>query len=131
VRDSFLLTNTNLRQKSILSTRMESLTSHQRASAIQYVHRSLSPGGYLALWENNPWNPGTRYVMQRIPFDREAIPIAALEAQRLLKAEGFEIISTHFLFVFPSALGHLRRIEPLISRFPFGPNIRCLQEELI
>src|SRR2546425_4139597 len=29
----------------------------QRLDALGYVHRSLSEGGYLGLWENNPWNP--------------------------------------------------------------------------
>jgi len=44
----------------------------KRAAAIDYVLRSLRSGGLFAFWENNPWNPGTRYVMSRIPFDRDA-----------------------------------------------------------
>ena len=43
-----------------------------RLDALGYVHRLLSEGGYFGLWENNPWNPGTRLVMRRIPFDRDA-----------------------------------------------------------
>jgi SAM-dependent methyltransferase len=31
-----------------------------RDHAIQYVSHALRPGGLFALWENNPWNPGTR-----------------------------------------------------------------------
>ena len=49
----------------------------QRARAIAYVYRCLRPGGLFALWENNPWNPGTRLVMSRIPFDRDALPLSA------------------------------------------------------
>src|SRR5215471_13183699 len=33
----------------------------QRETAVDYVYRCLRPGGMFALWENNPWNPGTRY----------------------------------------------------------------------
>ena len=40
---------------------------------------ALRPGGLFAFWENNPWNPGTRLVMSRIPFDRDAITLSALE----------------------------------------------------
>ena len=40
------------------------------APAVEYILQSLRPGGWFAFWENNPWNPGTRYVMRRIPFDR-------------------------------------------------------------
>src|SRR5688500_18857348 len=36
----------------------------ERGGALQYVLETLRPGGIFALWENNPWNPGTRYVMR-------------------------------------------------------------------
>ena len=45
---------------------------HERLATVDYVYRSLRPGGLFAIWENNPWNPGPRYVMSRIPFDRDA-----------------------------------------------------------
>ena len=67
------------------------------AAAIDYVLRSLRPGGLFAFWENNPWNPGTRYVMSRIPFDRDAITLSPLEARQLLRVGGFEILRTDFL----------------------------------
>src|SRR5262249_15832791 len=44
-----------------------------RPAALEYIRESLRPGGLLGLWENNPLNPGTRYVMSRIPFDRDAV----------------------------------------------------------
>jgi SAM-dependent methyltransferase len=92
----------------------------ERHEAIQYINRCLRPGGIFALWENNPWNPGTRYVMSRIPFDRDAILVMPQEAKTLCKSGGFEIISMQFLFIFPRALSSLRWIEPLVCRVPFG-----------
>src|SRR5207247_839066 len=80
----------------------------RRAAAIDYVRRSLMPGGVFALWENNPWSPGARYVMSRIPFDRDAIMIWPGEARRLLRAAGFAVLVTDFAFVFPRALRLLR-----------------------
>ena len=56
----------------------------ERPAALDYVRRSLRPGGLFAFWENNPWNPGTRFVMSRIPFDRDAITISPPEARRSL-----------------------------------------------
>src|ERR1041385_1901359 len=64
----------------------------ERAAAVDYIYRSLRPGGLFAFWENNPLNPGTRYVMSRIPFDRDAIPLRHTEARRMLKSGGFEIL---------------------------------------
>ena len=40
-----------------------------RGAVLDYVKSCLKPGGLFALWENNPWNPGTRYVMNRVSFD--------------------------------------------------------------
>jgi SAM-dependent methyltransferase len=98
----------------------------ERASAIQYIRGSLRDGGLLSFWENNPWNPGTRIVMSRIPFDRDAVLLSALEARRLLRAEGFEILNTHFLFVFPRMLSALRALEPSLASLPLGAQYQVL-----
>jgi SAM-dependent methyltransferase len=91
-----------------------------RAGSVQYVLRSLRPGGLFAFWENNPWNPGTRYVMSKIPFDRDAITLTPPEARQLLQTNGFEVIATNFLFIFPGSLGFLRVLEPPLARLPLG-----------
>ena len=91
-----------------------------RKEAAQKVLGWLNPGGIFALWENNPWNPGTRIVMRRIPFDRDAVPLSYLEAERLLRAAGFRLLGTTFHFFFPSLLRAFRRIEPLLEQFPLG-----------
>lgn len=92
----------------------------ERARALAYVRRALRPGGWFAFWENNPWNPGTRYVMSRIPFDRHAITIAPPDARRMLRAAGFEIVETTYRFWFPRALQALRPLESALTRVPFG-----------
>ena len=83
---------------------------------MNYIWRSLRPGGIFSLWENNPWNPGTRYVMSRIPFDRDAVTLTPHEAVRLLKTGGFEILRRDSLFFFPKQLNWLRWIEPYLLR---------------
>jgi SAM-dependent methyltransferase len=98
----------------------------ERAAAVDYILRSLRPGGYFALWENNPWNPGTRYVMSRIAFDREAITLSPPEARQLLGVGGFEILRIDYLFIFPRILRWCRWIEPHCSRFPLGAQYQVL-----
>ena len=75
----------------------------ERASAIDYIWKSLRPGGIFALWENNPWNPGTRYVMSRIPFDREAMTLTPPEATFLLRKAGFSVLRLRLNVLFSSA----------------------------
>jgi len=92
-----------------------------REAAVRLVHRALVRGGHFALSENNPWNPGTRWVMHRIPFDRDAIPLSSLQARSLLRRAGFErCAAPRFLFLFPRALAPLRRIERWFVRLPLG-----------
>jgi SAM-dependent methyltransferase len=92
----------------------------ERPGALETVRMALRPGGVFALWENNPWNPGTKLVMRRIPFDRDAVTLTAPEARRMLRAAAFEIVATDFLFVFPRALRALRPIERHLTRLPIG-----------
>ena len=92
----------------------------QRAAAAAYVWRALKPGGHWAFWENNPWNPGTRYIMSRVPFDRDAIPLCASETRHLLQSAGFHIVTTDYLFIFPKWLKTLRWIETWLSSYPLG-----------
>jgi SAM-dependent methyltransferase len=91
-----------------------------RLPAADIVYRALKPGGLFALWENNPWNPGTRIVMSRIPFDRDAIPVSAPKARNLLHKAGFEIMRTDFMFIFPRILKWMRALEPALASLPLG-----------
>jgi trans-aconitate methyltransferase len=93
---------------------------HERLQVLWRIREMLSPDGVLAFWENNPWNPGTRFIMRRVPFDRYAQPISAPAAQQLLRATGFRVDRTDHLFVFPAVLRALRPIETLLARWPIG-----------
>jgi SAM-dependent methyltransferase len=97
-----------------------------RRAAMRYICRALQPGGIFAFWENNPWNPGTRYVMAKCAFDCNAITVSATEAKGMLWETGFEIIRTDFLFYFPRALTALRFIEPGLRRLPLGAQHQVL-----
>ncbi|MCW3097751.1 MAG: trans-aconitate 2-methyltransferase [Chthonomonadaceae bacterium] len=98
----------------------------ERAEAIAFIMRALRPGGLFAFWENNPWNPGTRYIMSKIPFDRDAITLTPPEARRLVQTGGMEVLRTDFLFLFPNALKSLRGLEPLVASLPLGAQYQIL-----
>jgi SAM-dependent methyltransferase len=92
----------------------------ERDAAVRLILQSVRPGSLFAFWENNPWNPGTRIVMSRIPFDRDAITLTPPEARELLKKNGFEILRTDFQFIFPKFLSRLRPLEKALAPLPFG-----------
>ncbi len=92
----------------------------QRQDELSRILLSLRPGGTLALFENNPWNPGTRWIMSRIPFDRDAICLSPIETQRRVQAAGFNFLATRYLFFFPRMLSSLRYFERPLDRLPLG-----------
>ena len=98
----------------------------ERSEAVSQIYHALKPNGLFAFWENNPWNPGTRWVMSRIPFDRDAIMLWPRGACRLLSKAGFEVVLTHFAFIFPKALGFLRFAEWPLRHLPFGAQYMLL-----
>jgi SAM-dependent methyltransferase len=90
-----------------------------RGAALGHIFRWLAPGGLFALWENNPWNPGTRLVMSRIPFDRDAKTLSPSFAKALVQGAGFTVLGVSSHFYFPSWLKPLRPLERWLSVAPF------------
>ncbi len=102
------------------------IPEEDRESAARYILRSLTPGGLFSFWENNPWNPGTRLVMAKCVFDRDAHTLTPAQARQTLREVGFEIVRTDFLFYFPRALKSLRFLEPGFRRLPLGAQFQIL-----
>jgi SAM-dependent methyltransferase len=98
----------------------------QRPDALRYIWKTLRPGGLFALWENNPWNPGTRYVMSRIPFDRDAVTLSPPAAARMVRDAGFQLLRMDSLFLFPRMLKFLRPLEVLLTGIPLGGQYQLL-----
>ncbi len=96
------------------------IETHERQGALDYVFASLRPGGIFALFENNPWNPATLYVMSRCQFDRDAITLPPPETRHRMQDAGFKILATRYLFIFPALLKIFRPLEQPLSPWPFG-----------
>ncbi len=95
------------------------------------IHEALKPGGFFALFENNPWNLGTRMVMNRIPFDRDAHLLSPFNCRSLLREGGFECSRPiRSLFYFPRFLALLRFTEPCLSHLPLGGQYYVLAMKL-
>jgi SAM-dependent methyltransferase len=92
----------------------------ERAECLRTIRRGLRPQGYFAFWENNPWNPGTQYVMSQCAFDENAVKISPREARCLLSAAGFTILRNDSLFYFPHKLRVLRPLERWLCSLPLG-----------
>jgi SAM-dependent methyltransferase len=97
-----------------------------RVGAMRQVRDALRPGGLFGMWENHPWNPGTRFVMSRVKFDREADLLSPPVARRLVRGSGLRVLRTDHLFIFPGGSAALRPVEHLLSRLPIGGQYEVL-----
>ena len=97
---------------------------------MEYLRHSLRPGGLFAVWENNPWNPATHYVMSRCTFDKEAQMLSVNEMKTLLRNSGFSIVRSDFLFIFPEFLKLFRPLEPWVSKLPLGGQYQVLARKM-
>ena len=93
---------------------------------MQLVADSLRAGGLFSLWENNPWNPATHYIMSRCEFDADAQMLTASKTRELLRANGFDVVRTDYRFIFPRALRFLRTLEDWVFRAPVGTQYQVL-----
>ena len=92
----------------------------ERPEFFRALHACVAPGGVVALFDNNPWNPGTHLVMRRIPFDRGVLPVPAGRVVRHLEAARLRLLHKSYLFYFPAALHFLRSLEPGLESLPLG-----------
>jgi SAM-dependent methyltransferase len=100
----------------------------ERARAVTMVRDSLRPNGLFSLWENNPWNPATVYVMSQCEFDKDAITLSPPETRQLLRAGGFKIVCTDFRFIFPRGLRMFRKLEDVLFGVPLGTQYQVLAQ---
>jgi len=61
-----------------------------------------------------------RYIMSRVSFDRDAITLPPPQTRTLLGVNGFDVLASEFLFIFPRALAPLRFLEKPLRRLPIG-----------
>jgi ubiquinone/menaquinone biosynthesis C-methylase UbiE len=87
---------------------------------LREMHRVLRPGGACFIFEHNPLNPLTRYVVNRCEFDRNAILIRSGKMKRLLQTAGFLHPRVAFRIFFPGHLSRLRPLERGLKWLPLG-----------
>jgi SAM-dependent methyltransferase len=98
----------------------------ERRRSADYIAGCLRRGAVFAMWENNPWSPAARYVMSRIPFDRDAVMVWPRQARRLARQAGLSVVHMDYAFIFPKLLRHLRVVEPSVSWLPLGAQYQML-----
>ena len=82
--------------------------------------RVTRPGGVVAVFEHNPWNPLTRKVVRDCEFDQGVQLLSRRRTARLLSSQGLVVLESPYIIFFPRRSDALRRVERGIGRLPLG-----------
>lgn len=99
---------------------MHHVPLEQWPSFVAEAWRVTKPGGLFVVYEHNPINPMTRWAVWRCPFDHDAVLLRAGRVIKLLKAQGFEIVTKRYLFFLPLDRPWARKFDRLLRWLPLG-----------
>ena len=104
----------------VISAVLHHVPTELRRDVYAEIGRVLRPGGHVVVFEHNPLNPVTRYVVARTPIDQNAILLRAREVCGALAEAGLQDIRTTYLMFAPPRLQALEAMERLIGWLPLG-----------
>lgn len=96
------------------------IEADQHVELFDGLRRLLRPGGALVVFEHNPVNPVTRYIVATCPFDENAVLIPGPVLKARLSEAGFAKVDVRYTGFFPNALAALRPAEPWLAWLPVG-----------
>lgn len=82
--------------------------------------RLLKPDGRVCIFEHNPYNPVTRWVVQRTPIDRNAQLLYPGEVKAGLAEAGASRLTTQYIMFFPPRWKLFRPVERRLHWLPCG-----------
>jgi len=96
------------------------IEAEEHVGIFRRLREVVAPGGAMAIFEHNPVNPVSRYIVATCPFDENAVLIPAAELARRQREAGFAKVGVTYTGFFPGPLRALRPLEPLMARIPLG-----------
>ena len=91
-----------------------------RSKVINDISDLLQKGGNIFIFEHNPYNPVTSYLVNTCIFDADAVLLKNGELCKLLIEAKLSINASRYTLFFPSFLQKLRFIEPMLGYLPLG-----------
>jgi ubiquinone/menaquinone biosynthesis C-methylase UbiE len=103
--------DTNFFDAIVISTVLHHVPLNERQALIQECYRVLSPKGHIFVFEHNPLNILTKYIVKTCVFDKDAHLLTANVSKRLLEQSNFKIKELDYIVFFPKILKSLRPLE--------------------
>jgi SAM-dependent methyltransferase len=90
------------------------------AGFVAEMRRVLRKGGLALVFEHNPYNPFTMRVVNRCPFDENAVLLKQSQIASLFEAAGFTEIEVRSILNFPTFGSLTRSIDRFVGKLPTG-----------
>lgn len=91
-----------------------------RVSALSDCYDVLADDGKMFIFEHNPYNPATRWVFERCPFDVDAEMLSKASAKNIAKQAGFTLTDSGYTLFLPAPLSMFRGLEKFLRPIPLG-----------
>ncbi len=104
----------------VVSSVLHHVEPSSRPLVYQDVLRLLKPGGCVCIFEHNPYNPLTQWVVRHTAIDKNAVLLRPAEVRTSLARAGATQLDTQYLMFFPPRCRQLRGLEKLLHRVPCG-----------
>src|SRR5579864_3142412 len=112
----------------VISNVMHHIPPAERQSTICGLAKRTRVAGKVFIFEHNPWNPLTRWVVKHCPFDKDAVLLRPKETAAYLRSANVPVSRRDYVVFFPRVLGKLRWLEPLLAWLPFGTQYALVAE---
>lgn len=91
-----------------------------RDDVIANLKQRLNPEGSLFVFEHNPFNPITRRIVDRCPYDEDAILLRPSELKDRLHTGGFDFVQQAYCLFVPPKLKSALFLENYLGWLPLG-----------
>ncbi len=91
-----------------------------RPAFVQEVARTVRPGGLVAIFEHNPFNPLTRVAVSRCEFDEGVELLRRSDSTDLLVGAGLTVVLRRYLIFVPVDAPWAARLDRALARVPAG-----------
>jgi 2-polyprenyl-3-methyl-5-hydroxy-6-metoxy-1,4-benzoquinol methylase len=113
----------------IISNVMHHVPPQDRQQTIAEMANRLTARGRLVLFEHNPLNPLTQWVVKHCPFDDDAILLPPKEARQYMSAAKLAVLRRDYVVFFPRMLSLFRALEPMLAWLPAGGQYALVGEK--
>lgn len=87
---------------------------------LQEMKRVVRPGGSIAIFEHNPINPLTQWIVRTCPIDENAVLLSNRTLSKLVAAANFSGVESSYILFTPLDGAGYRKFDKMIGWLPLG-----------